>query len=166
MTILLQTQSHRSKGEHSTLTLAVWLIFFFLSPRHLSDSHGQVSVGYSVWTVFLCVCVFEALTGTRWVCCSSFPVNPHQAVTAPNTATLFYREQFLHPCWSGFPHHGPRFEKWIAKSQETVFILQSAWRSPIRKETVQPAELWASSFGLLGFRGSSGDLVSACDNSA
>lgn len=114
-----------------------------------------------------CASVSEALAGTRLAWCDSFPVNPHQAATVPNTATLFHREPILLPWWSSFPLNCPAFERSYAKSQETLFSLQMKPGTHLSETTVQPPfSSPASSPGLLGGRGSSGDLVSAPANSA
>lgn len=114
-----------------------------------------------------CASVFEALPGTRWAWCNSFPVKSHQAATAPNTATLFYRELILLPWWSSFPLHFLAFERSYAKSQETLFSLQMKPGTHLSETTIEPClVLLQVLLDCWGGRGSSGDLVSALANSA
>ncbi|EGV95044.1 hypothetical protein I79_006147 [Cricetulus griseus] len=86
-----------------------------------------------------CAGVFEALTGTRWVCCNSFPVNPQQAVTAPTLPLSFMGNASCSLVGPVFPHQGPRFENSIAKSREALLILQIRPSTHLSETTVQPA---------------------------
>lgn len=71
----LETQSVKEgPGKKIALMLVVWPVVCYLG---ISDPCS----GWSVWTPFP-ASFLEALTGTGWVCCSSFPVNSLRVVTA------------------------------------------------------------------------------------